>query len=97
MRKKTALQTPEDRKASLNQTKGLVAKGQKPRQSVQETCVLDNHSHRTLQKLLNRPHPPRFQAQLSSIIQFSTPAHVARGRLGWRPPQVAGTSNFFVS
>ena len=55
MRKKTALQTPEDRKASLNQTKGLVAKGQKPRQSVQETCVLDNHSHRTSQKLLNRP------------------------------------------
>ena len=48
MRKKTAQQTPENRKASLNQTKGLVAKGQKPGQSAQETCVLDNRSHRTV-------------------------------------------------
>ncbi len=47
MRKKTALQTPGNRKASPKQTKGLVAKGQKPRQSAQETCVLDNRSHRT--------------------------------------------------
>ena len=47
MRKKTALRTPRNRKASPKQTKGLVAKGQKPRQSAQETCVLDNRSHRT--------------------------------------------------
>ena len=37
----------QDRKASPNQTKGLVAKGEKPRQSEQEGCVLDNRSHRT--------------------------------------------------
>jgi len=48
MRKKTALQPPGNRKASLNQTKGLVAKGQKPPQPAQETCVLDNRSHRTV-------------------------------------------------
>ena len=47
MRKKTALQIPGNRKASPKQTKGLVAKGQKPRQSAQEECVLDNRSHRT--------------------------------------------------
>ena len=47
-KKKTALQNPGDRKASPNQTKGLVAKGEKPRQSEQEGCVLDNHSHRTV-------------------------------------------------
>ena len=29
-KKKTALQNPGDRKASPNQTKGLVAKGEKP-------------------------------------------------------------------
>jgi hypothetical protein len=51
-KKKTALQIPGDRKASPNQTKGLVAKGEKPRQSGQEGCVLDNHSHRTL----GQPH-----------------------------------------
>ena len=48
MRKKTALQTPENRKASPKQTKGLIAKGQQPGQSVQEECVLDNRSHRTI-------------------------------------------------
>jgi hypothetical protein len=47
-KKKTALQIPGDRKASPNQTKGLVAKGEKTRQSGQEGCVLDNHSHRTV-------------------------------------------------
>ena len=50
-KKKTALQIPGDRKASPNQTKGLVAKGEKPRQSGQEGCVLDNHSHRTTLEL----------------------------------------------
>ena len=55
MRKKTALQNPGNRKASPKQTKGLVAKGQKPRQSAQETCVLDNRSHRTPQRLPVRP------------------------------------------
>jgi len=48
MRKKTALRTPENRKASPHQTEGLVAKGKKPRQSVQGKCVLDNRSHRTV-------------------------------------------------
>ena len=47
MRKKTALQTPRNPKASPNQTSGLIAKGQKPGESVQEECVLDNRSHRT--------------------------------------------------
>jgi len=51
MRKRTDFQTPEDRKASPNQTKGLIAKGQKSGESVQEECVLDNLSHRTFQKL----------------------------------------------
>ncbi len=55
MRKKTALQTPENRKASPKQTKGLVAKGQKPRQSGQEECALDNRSHRTSRGLTERP------------------------------------------
>jgi hypothetical protein len=48
MRKKTALQIPGNRKASPKQTKGLVAKDQKPRQPAQEECVLDNRSHRTI-------------------------------------------------
>ena len=55
MRKKTALQTPKNPKASPNQTSGLIAKGQQPGESAQEECVLDNRSHRTSQKLLNRP------------------------------------------
>ena len=54
-KKKTALQIPGDRKASPNQTKGLVAKGEKPRQSGQEGCVLDNHSHRTPCRLPEAP------------------------------------------
>ncbi len=45
MRKKTARHTPDSPKASPNQTSGLIAKGQNPGQSVQEECVLDNHSH----------------------------------------------------
>ena len=47
MRKKTALQNPGNRKASPKQTKGLVAKDQKPQQSAQEECAPDNRSHRT--------------------------------------------------
>ena len=54
-KKKTALQNPGDRKASHNQTKGLVAKGETTRQSAQDTCVLDNRSHRTPRLLPNRP------------------------------------------
>ena len=38
----------------------------------------------------------RFQAQLSLINQFPLPAPSARGRLGRRPPEAAGASNFFV-
>ena len=57
MRKRTDFQTPKDRKASPNQTKGLIAKGQKPGKSVQEECVLDNLSHRTLRLFPNRPKP----------------------------------------
>ena len=47
MRKKTALQNPENRKASPNQTSGLIAKDRKPGESAEEKCVLDNRSHRT--------------------------------------------------
>ena len=57
-KKKTALQTPGDRKASPNQTKGLVAKGEIPGQSEQDTCVLDNHSHRTPRALAVGPLGP---------------------------------------
>jgi len=48
MRKKTARHTPDSPKASPNQPSGLIAKGQKPGESVQEECVLDNRSHRTI-------------------------------------------------
>jgi len=74
MRKRTDFQTPEDRKASPNQTKGLIAKGQKPGESVQEECVLDNLSHRTLQKLLNRPQTWGSQDQLLSRLKSSSQA-----------------------
>jgi hypothetical protein len=57
-KKKTALQTPRNRKASPNQAKGLVAKGEKSRQSGQEECVLDNRSHRTPRAVPN-PSPAR--------------------------------------
>ena len=69
MRKKTAIQTPEDRKASPKKTKGLIAKGQKPGESVQEECVLDNLSHRTLRLLPNRPQPIAIQA----LLTFTSP------------------------
>ena len=45
MRKKTALQDPGSRKASPNQTKGLVAKDQKAEEPAQDGCALDNRSH----------------------------------------------------
>ena len=54
-KKKTALQTPKNRKASPKKTKGLVAKDQKPRQSAQGECALDNHSHRTSRPLPEAP------------------------------------------
>jgi len=73
MRKRTDFQTPEDRKASPNQTKGLIAKGQKPGESVQEECVLDNLSHRTLQKLLNRPSTFRFPGPATLPIEIEFP------------------------
>ena len=47
MRKKTALQTPKNPKASPNQPSGLIAKGQEPGESAQDGYVLDNRSHRT--------------------------------------------------
>jgi hypothetical protein len=55
MPKKTVRKAPGDRKASPKKTKGLIAKGQKPRESVQEGCVLDNRSHRTPRGLPKRP------------------------------------------
>ena len=55
MRKKTALQTPGNRQASPNQPSGLVAEGQKPRQSGLKRCALDNRSHRTPRGLPDRP------------------------------------------
>ena len=72
MRKKTALQIPGNRKASPKQTKGLVAKDQKTRQSAQETCALDNRSHRTPRLLPNRPQPSGSQFQLRSRLKSSS-------------------------
>ena len=89
MRKRTAFQTPEDRKASPNQTKGLIAKGQKPGESVQEECVLDNLSHRTLQKLLNRPQPSGSQAQLQIRLKSSPPGS-ACNKAGWVEGRACG-------
>ena len=40
MRKKTALRTPGNPKASPNQTSGLIAKGHQPGESAQEECAL---------------------------------------------------------
>ena len=57
MRKKTAWHTPDSPKASPNQPSGLIAKGQQPGESVQEECVLDNRSHRTI-ALIERSGPP---------------------------------------
>ncbi len=75
MRKKTALQIPGDRKASSNQTKGLVAKGEKPRQSGQEGCVLDNHSHRTVCVSAAPAEWKRCRETLSSRLGFFLPAY----------------------
>jgi len=97
MRKRTDFQTPEDRKASPNQTKGLIAKGQKPGESVQEECVLDNLSHRTPQKLLNRPHRSIPRLSFIRFNPFPPLAPPVLGRLGRRPPQAAAASNFFVN
>ena len=54
MRKKTALQTPRNPKASPNQPPGLIAKGQTPGESAQDVCVLANRSHRTFPELRRR-------------------------------------------
>jgi hypothetical protein len=55
MRKKTALRTPENPKASPHRPSGLIAKGQQPGESAQEGCALDNRSHRTARGLPERP------------------------------------------
>ena len=45
MSKKTVRKALGSRKPSPKKTKGLIAKGEKTRQSVQDPCVLDNRSH----------------------------------------------------
>ena len=55
MSKKTVRKAPGNREASQRKTKGLIAKGKKTGQSVQDPCVLDNLSHRTPQRLPARP------------------------------------------
>jgi hypothetical protein len=47
MRNKTAPPTQKHQSKPLNPRDGLIAKKKKQKQSVKESCVLDNHSHRT--------------------------------------------------
>ena len=75
MRKKTAQQNPGNRKASPKQTKGLVAKGQKPRRSAQEECALDNRSHRT-----SRGLPAFAKGATFAPANGVTPANDPKGR-----------------
>lgn len=82
MRKRTAFQTPEDRKASPNQTKGLVAEGKKTRRSGLERCALDNRSHRTLQKLLNRPTNTPFPGPSPVTTEIEFPRSAWLGPVG---------------
>jgi len=55
MSKKTVRKAPRNRSASPKKTKGLMAKGKKTGQSVEDPCVLDNRSHRTPRGLPDRP------------------------------------------
>jgi len=48
MRKKTAPRTRKQNSASSCGKKGLIAKNKTTKQSVEDECVLDNRSHRTI-------------------------------------------------
>jgi hypothetical protein len=93
MSKKTVRKAPGSRKPSPKKTKGLIAKGEKTGQSVEDPCVLDNLSHRTFWLLPNRRNP--FVSGLSylSLNHLFPLALIAVGRLGRRPPPAAAAGN----
>ncbi len=47
MRKKTALQTPQQRETSLRKQGGLIVQGENAQESATAKSTLTNHSHRT--------------------------------------------------
>ena len=49
-KKKTAPQTPNDRKASSRKQAGLIARGKQAQQSAKPRSALDNRSHRTVMR-----------------------------------------------
>jgi hypothetical protein len=54
-KKKTAAQTPNDRKASSRKQSGLIARGKNAQQSARPGSALDNRSHRTVMRFSCAP------------------------------------------
>ena len=86
MRKKTALQNPGNRKTSPKHTKGLAAKGQKPRQPAQEECALDNRSHRTFSGFRTGYNPSASRLSYRHSRNLAPKLRMRNSRLGRRPP-----------
>ena len=83
MRKKTALQDPGSRKASPNQTKGLVAKDQKAEEPAQDGCALDNRSHRTFSGFRTGAKPSATRLTLLRCLHVRSQTQDRSRRLLW--------------